>query len=342
MGKHYSRIVYSFAEQRYLFSIPFCYVLVSAFLSLSFGESVLAQNVSGAAQAFSRAQKAELVGDHAKAAELFELADSFAPSPEALRSAIRSRKAAGHLATAAIHAETLRKRYPYDTKSQDLVDAVLLSAKQSLMRLEVECKPRVCTVLLDDAATAVELDNHHLIYVEAGTHEVVAAFDNEQSDPQFVNAEAGKRGSLTFIYKPNLVQVNEKASLPAKTNSSDMNLTRDSRTAYSEGLSIWYFLSGAVVTVGAGVATLWSGLDAVELHNEYEKNPTREIYESGLDKELRTNIFIGITVAAGVATGVLALFTQWDDSQGADSQSDLQTSVSMGPHDGILEVRGAF
>src|SRR3954451_24716015 len=73
-----------------------------------------ADDVSGAANAFSRAQKAELSADFAAAAELYELADSLAPAPEALRSALRARKSAGQLEIAAVRAEELMERYPTD------------------------------------------------------------------------------------------------------------------------------------------------------------------------------------------------------------------------------------
>ena len=46
-------------------------------------------------------------GDLARAAELYELADHIAPTPEALRNATRSRLAAGQLVAAATHAEEL-------------------------------------------------------------------------------------------------------------------------------------------------------------------------------------------------------------------------------------------
>src|SRR5687768_599387 len=70
----------------------------SAILALGIGTGCLctthaafAQDVAAAANAFARAQKAELAGDHAAAAELYELADSLAPAPEALRSALKAR-----------------------------------------------------------------------------------------------------------------------------------------------------------------------------------------------------------------------------------------------------------
>jgi len=343
MSRYYSSTVDS-SEKRSDSTPVFCsVVLILAFSLLSFVRLASAQeDVIGAARAFSRAQKADLAGDYEMAAELFELADSLSPSPEALRSALRSRKAAGQLSTAALHAESLRIRYPYDTKSQELVRDTVLLAKQKLMRFEIECRPRVCTLMVDDAAAVIRPGDRHVIYIKPGNHEVIAAFDDARSDPQFVDAKAGKRGSLLFIYKPNPVKENKRTPSPTGINSNADSSRTDLAAADSGKLSIWYFLSGVAVTAGAGAATLWSGLDVLDLHDEYEKKQTQEMYESGLDRELRTNILIGITAAAGAATCVLALFTQWDDSGESDSQNDLQTSVSVGSNGGLLKIDGIF
>ncbi|MBN1655571.1 MAG: hypothetical protein JXA30_17520 [Deltaproteobacteria bacterium] len=342
MNNYYLRNFHLLAKQLDKGFVSYWFAVIMALSVFLFAEFASAQDVTGAARAFSRAQKAELMGDHAMAAELFELADSLAPSPEALRSAVRSRKAAGQLVTAAIHSESLRKRYPYDTKSQELANAVLLLAKQTLMRFEIECKPQVCTLLVDDAAAAIEPDKRHVIYVEPGTHEIIASFDSKQSDPQFVNAEAGKRGSLYFIYSPETVQNDQRAAVSTEVNASTADTRVDSSETDGEGLSIWYFLSGAAVTLGAGAATIWSGLDVLDLHDEYKTNETQEVYESGLEKEERTNILIGITAAAGVVTCVLAIFTEWDSTREADSRSDFKADVGIDLNSGVLEVKGTF
>ena len=69
--------------------------------------SARADDVNGAAKAFSQAQQAMLAGDTARAAEMYELADELAPSAPALRNAARARLAAGHDATAATLAAQL-------------------------------------------------------------------------------------------------------------------------------------------------------------------------------------------------------------------------------------------
>src|SRR4051812_25974737 len=70
-------------------------------------EAQSARNVAGAADAFSKAQQAELRGDFQEAAGLYALADEMAPAAEALRSAARTAQKAGMNATAATHAAAL-------------------------------------------------------------------------------------------------------------------------------------------------------------------------------------------------------------------------------------------
>jgi hypothetical protein len=302
-----------------------------------------AQDVTGAANAFSRAQKAELSGDHATAAELFELADSLVPSPEALRSALRSRRNAGQLGTAALHAEALMARYPDDERSQELVNATLELAAKRLMRFEIDCQPSVCAILIDGTAATVEANNHHVLYVEAGKHQVIAVFDDVRSEPQFAEGEPGMRGSLAFSKPPAPAAVTKTVPSPYGAETGVNKSSADSGTANHEGgLPRWAFLAGVAVTVGLGVATVWSGLDVLRLHEKYKKDKTKAGFDEGRDRELRTNILIGATAAAGVTTAVLAIFTRWKDSGSGNVQGKVQASVGVVRDGGLLSVSGNF
>src|SRR5689334_8807843 len=152
--------------------------------TLTVAGTALADDVSGAANAFSRAQKAELSGDFASAAELYELADGLAPAPEALRSALRSRKAAGELDLAAVHAEELLERYPNDAKSTELANATLDEAAKKLMRYEVACQPGACTLLVDGGAAGADAKQKHVLYLAPGHHDVIASFGKNRTPSQ--------------------------------------------------------------------------------------------------------------------------------------------------------------
>jgi hypothetical protein len=297
-----------------------------------------AQDVAGAANAFSRAQKAELSGDHDTAAELYELADGLAPAPEALRSALKARKAAGQLGSAAQHAERLLRRYPSDKRSKDLAEATLEEAKRKLARVEIQCRPKACGLVVDGAAGSSEVSEVHVIFVDPGKHEVNAAFGPERATPKTTMAKAGDRTLFTFeapaasASGPRITDAGGKTALG--TASLDASGDRGVKGP-SHGLSPWIFATGAVVTTALGVATLWSGLDVLSAHDAYRGNETQATYDDGLDKEKRTNVLIGVTAVAGIATGVVALFTRWGGS------SDSATA-RPGPrmHAGGVPIRG--
>jgi len=294
-------------------------VLVS---TMSLSRPARADDVAGAANAFSRAQKAELSGDFASAAELYELADSLAPAPEALRSALRARKAAGELEVAAVHAEELLDRYGSDAKSMELANATLDEAAKKLMRFEVACHPMACTLLVDGAATSPEAKERHVLYLAPGKHEVEASFGKSRTVSRAVEGKVGERGSIAFDAPPEPQPAQGEAapgSAPGSAVAADQGVQERHR-----GLSPWFFVGGAIATVGLGAATVWSGLDVLSANDDYKKHPTLAGYNDGKDRELRTNVLIGATAVTGVATGVIALFT---DFSGKASESGERAGV---------------
>src|SRR5689334_14488711 len=98
-----------------------------------------ADDVNGAAKAFSQAQQAMAANDPAHAAEMYELADELAPSGPALRNAARARLAAGHIATAATLAAQLLQRYSNDKESRSVAEAILSDLAPRLTQLEIVC-----------------------------------------------------------------------------------------------------------------------------------------------------------------------------------------------------------
>jgi hypothetical protein len=307
-----------------------------------------AQDVAGAANAFSRAQKAELSGDHDTAAELYELADGLAPTPEALRSALRSRKSAGQLGSAAAHAERLLRRYPDDKRSKDLAEATLEESKRKLARVEIQCRPKACGLVVDGAAGSAEVLDVHVVYLEPGKHEVNAAFGPDRAVPKVAVSKAGDRTSLVFdapVANAGVPRLTDAGGRPAGVGNVSGEASADRGKSLPRGLSPWFLVTGAVVTAGLGVATLWSGLDVMHAHDTYQGHETQRAYEDGLTKERRTNVLIGATVVAGAATGAIALFTRWGGS--TDSARVLpEARVHVGggpiPGGGALTIAGNF
>jgi hypothetical protein len=309
-----------------------------------------AQDVSAAANAFARGQKAEIAGDHEGAAELYELADSIAPAPEALRSALKARKAAGQLATAAVHAEALLERYPDDKKSTDFAKATLEEAMKRFARYHVRCVPSACNLVVDGAAVSTEDKPLHVIYVEPGKHELRATFGTRQTEPQASEGVLGESQSLTFEEPPET----ETPALAKTTSggSGDIGTVppADSGTTSRGGLPPWIFITSAVVTAGVGGVAIWSGVDTLDAHDRYEGNETRSAYNNGKDREKRTNWLIGGTAVAGTATIVLLAFTNWKGKSSASQSigrprgaaASVRPNASIGVGGAALGLEGSF
>ena len=301
-------------------------------------------DVAAAAAAFTRAQRAELAGDHARAAEFYELADSMAPTPEALRSAMRTRLAAGQRAIAAARAESLRARYPDDAESKALADKTLGDLGAQLGRFEVECRPRACAVIVDDEAAGADAQSQHVIFLEPGPHQIGAAFGTLRAEAKSVDAKAGERGKLEFEAPP------QPAEPPAAGSSGGEQISTSGADVARDierkgGLSPVWFAVSAVVTTGVGAAAIWSGVDTLNQRDEYDKQRTQEGYEDGLDLERRTNVLLAATGVAAACTVVIAAFTDWSGGEApkaSASRNPLTLDVRGAPGSAAIGLRGSF
>jgi hypothetical protein len=322
----------------------------AALATMGAAKTSFAQDLAAAANAFSKAQKAELAGDHESAAELYELADSLAPTPEAMRSAVRARKAAGQLGFAAIDAEKLLQRYSDDKRSKELADATLEEARHKLFRVEVRCRPRACGVVLDNAAASAETNELNVMYVEAGDHRILATFGTDRTDPQGARGRPGDRVSLTFVAPAEHRSIGGAGAGGAGAHGAAGAADRPSRG----GLPIWIFGADALITIGLGAATIWSGVDVLQANSAYERNnqnpPTgydpQKAYTDGRSRETRTNVLVGLTLVAGVSTTVIAMFTRWNtgtrEGQTQTATNHIEVGGGATPSGGNLVLSGSF
>jgi hypothetical protein len=317
--------------------------MIAGMLStMTLSASALADDVTGAATAFSRAQKAELSGDFAAAAELYEIADGLAPAPEALRSALRARKAAGQLDVAALHAEELIGRYPNDARSAEMAKATLDDAAKKLMRFEVACSPVPCTLLIDGGAVGADAKEKHLVFLQPGKHEVRAAFGKNRTDPQNAEGVGGERGSLAFEAPPQAPDQHLDAG--GEEESAADGGPADHGVSSHKGLSPWIFVGGAIATAGLGAATIWSGLDVLSANDTYKKHETTDGFNDGRSRELRTNVLIGATSVVGAATAIIAVFTNWKGkgAKAADHAFVLHPAASVTGSSAAFVLSGVY
>lgn len=292
-------------------------------------EPLQAQDIAGAGRAYQQAQQAELSEDHARAAELYELADSLAASPEALRSALRSRLRAGHNAMAAGHAERLVRLYPDDASSRELAEETLGELRPTLEKVRVSCSA-ACRVLVDESSATLENSQTHEFFVSPGDHEISASFQHGQADPEQITSRRGGERELAFEAPPPPPEI-ETAPSTAGGSAGRSPL----RAQEEGGLSPWFFATGLAVSVGLAAAATATGLRTRSLHDDWEADRSnRDLYDEGSGFQLATNILIGTAGAAALTTLIFAFLTDW----GGDDEEVLPVALQLGPG----EMSGTF
>ncbi|MDB4972104.1 MAG: hypothetical protein JWN48_445 [Myxococcaceae bacterium] len=291
------------------------------------------KSVIAAASAFTQGQQAELSGNNERAAELFELADRIAPTPEALRSATRARFAAGQLSSAAADAEELRRRYHDDPQSRELAERVLSRARPELARFTFECS-EPCSVVVDGFAAGLVPLKTQVVYVSPGSHELVIGFAGDVTRGLRLQGSAGEARTIKLA-RPVSGALGKSSSTPADS-SLKTSTSRERR-----GLSPTYFWVAAGTTVVAGALTLWSGLDLIHARDDFKSNPrpTRSEFDDGESKDRRTSVLIGATSALALSTAALAVFT---DFSGERRERMPSASLSVDGHGARLSYGSRF
>jgi hypothetical protein len=287
------------------------------------------KGVVAAANAYAQAQQAELRGDNDRAAELFELADRIAPTPEALRSATRARLAAGQLALAASDAEELLARES-DEASRTLAESVLQRARPELSRYTLQCSAP-CTVVADGLATGVSARETQIVYLTPGTHELEVGFDAAATQSVKLTGAAGESRSLSIARPARAAKPLDDEALPSEESAPEPRRSR--------GLSPAYFWTAASLTVVATGLTIWSGLDLLQARDDFKANPqpTRGDFEDGESKDRRTNALIGVSSVLAVGTATLAVFTRF-----RHPEQRTQAALSFDGQSAQVRVRGRF
>lgn len=293
-----------------------CYILCATVAMAPATESRSGDDVPKAAKAYRQAQQAELSEEYALASDLYELADSLAPTAEALRGAVRMALAAERWAVAAEHAVALKRRYPDDKKSLELAEQTLDRTRPLLNEVAVDCGGTDCTVLVDGKTARIEPGPKHTLFVGAGAHELAGGYPSGTSKEVAIQAEAGGISKVVFV--PPVVTSSPTTTAneptPASGSTKAPADTQDEpKPAKSwQRLPPWVFGVGTVATIGLGVGTAVSGIQAQRAGKEFDENGrTQALYDKANKLEIQTNILFGVTAAVGVATILFAVFTDW-------------------------------
>jgi hypothetical protein len=312
--------------------------------------------LKAASESFALGAAAYDAGKFAEAAPHFEAADASAPSPKALRLAIRSREQAGQLAKAATLAALALDRHPDDADLTKVAKAAIEAAQSKTYKVAVSCASP-CLLAAGDKIVHGEARTRWTLFLDPGPSTIGASFlGNVAATDQSVVAVAGKSTSIRFEPKadkppsdrppsdkpPSDKPPSDKppSDKPPSDEPGDTTLGGDPTPDEPQGT--WRihpagFIVGLVVTAGLGGTTIWSGIDTV---NDPGTDRVREecaglgeecpLYKDAQSKELRTNALIGATAGAAAITVVLAIVTDWGGSaEAADDDPKMSEAVSF-------------
>jgi hypothetical protein len=329
------------------------WLMVAATLSWgvsAFAAAPEADRLKAAAEEFDSGRRYYKIRDFENAAIHFENADRDAPSPEALQSAVRARKEAGHTARAATLAALALSRYPSEKGLSDYARQVLSESERLLYRVATVCSPD-CTVIVDNKVMPFPESANAVVYLDPGPHTVVAGWSNNRNKKIDVSAVAGSGTKLSFV-APALEKSagpQDPASPPRDIDATLPPLEADTNQEKTKksGLPPVVFFVGAGLTAVVGGVTIWSGVDTLsnpgtakvsaDCDGKYTNISDCPTYQLGLDHERRTNILIAATSVVGVTTAVIGLFfTNWggDDSAKPDKKDAFIQPV-VGFQDGV-------
>lgn len=282
-------------------------------------------DVTAAAAAFQEGQRLQLGQEYARAAEMFELADAAAPSPAALRSAIRSHQAAGQRARAASLSLRAQTRDAADPQSVSLATATLAALAPALGRVQVQCAP-ACTLTLDRRAVAAQPAEQHAFFVEPGERALEVSWGPGRARSRSLNATAGQTADLVLEAPAEVPPAPPPVPVApaAAVAPGAAGVVAPVEAPAARGLSPAVFAVGAGLTAVSAGLLVWSGLDTLAARDAYVQSPSEAGYNDGVAMELRTNALVVSTAVLGVTTAVVgALFTRWGTARGGRARAVL-------------------
>lgn len=273
--------------------------------ALAQDEDVSVPSRAAAAEAYDRGSAFYLNEDFARAAQWFETAYRLAPAAPTLMQAVRAHLRAGHAMRAANLALRLRGLHGDDPDAARMADEVLAEHGPAFFRLDVDCAD--CTLEIDGrvwsyTAAMIEPSTEHTVVVQRG-------------DARRELTVRGERGEQQVIEAPDEPERTAPLEPEPPPPSPAVPTPRGSRMP----LPPWVFGVGAGLTAVSAGLLIWSGVDTLDGVDEFNAMPTWEAFYAGEEKEVRTNVLIGVTVGLGALTILFAILTDWAGEPAPDA-----------------------
>lgn len=267
-----------------------------------------------ASELFARGEALFRIGDYARAAQLFEEANTVAPHPDILWNAARSYERAGSFAAAAnAYADYLAQS---PETAPDRRDAVLALERltRKVGRVDVHAPPGT-TIVVDERPSKATT------YLAPGSHVVTATLD-ARTESYPVNVEPSEIRSLSVLAPPALAPSTPTPTPPPPAPSAA------SERPTSRGLSPWFFAGGAVLTAAAAGVGVAFAVDTQKARSDFDAAPSQAGFDAGRDKQLRTNVTFAVAGGLALLTAVTGIWLV--DWSGPRTVAGLTVRPSLG------------
>ncbi len=166
--------------------------------------------------------------------------------------------------------------------------------------------------------------------VAAGDVRVVVKLDGKVKVEKTVTLEAGEKKTFSLEKWPG-------------TTPSGGGVSWRTRLKRLAKLPVLYVGVAALVTLVGTAVLIGTGVRTEKIQDDFYATPTLETRDQGIRYRTATNVMIGITVTAGVAAGVLALFTDWTRLPWKkEKQSATRILPTVGPGGVGFSATGRF
>jgi hypothetical protein len=296
---------------------------------------------AAAKREFAAGDEAYAHGDFPGAAGHFEAAYRYAPHPAALLNAAQAWEGAKSYArAAALYAQYLREA-PADAAPRSAASQALKGLAPRVAELDIAA-PGLTDVGVDGRPV-----DGPVVYVEPGHHFVYGHKDDRVARSDF-DVTAGSVTPVTLTPPPDLPTPPPVVpSPPAPSSTPDVvspplsapPLETRPVPASSRGTHVlppWVVIVGSAATAVGIAGTIWSGIETEQYKSTvYDPDPNAANLDAGLTRQRRTNILLGATAVAALATGAFAIwFVDWHGPGGG--------RVGLGALPSAVALRSTF
>lgn len=260
-------------------------------------------DTKAAHEAYERGARAFGQGSYAVAATEFARADELGPTPAALEMALK----ASILAEDPVLAMTLVDRAAARPANASVAAQVARAKDRfsdKVARLSITC-PAPCSAKVGAEPAALGVAR----YYRAGNYviEITAG-----GPPELFAVQLPAGADVQWKPPPKAPPVDTSApATPSSSASASAIVTASARPSAAplapppQALSPAWFAVGLGVTAVAGGLAIGFGVDTLSKHDAFLLQRSDAGASAGLDAQLRTNVFFGVTAATAVATAVL-------------------------------------